>query len=179
MVLLWSFQFPTDVSLQWTCSTKISNALGVGSPQAARLTFYAAMSLATTEALAMSLVIFSCRYVYGYIYSNHIQVVNYVAKIGISVCCNGHITWHPFRLAHSFQINAKWLYNENWALPLKLILDQIRSICESWGLLPPWNSHCCCIGILGTFEGKRPLGWNIDRFLFQASSPAIKTGFTD
>ncbi|XP_045813455.1 protein DETOXIFICATION 14-like [Trifolium pratense] len=62
-------------------SARVSNALGAGYPQAARLSVYAAMTLAVSEAILVSSTIFSSRRVLGYLFSNEQDVVDYVTDM--------------------------------------------------------------------------------------------------
>ncbi|WJX21294.1 Protein DETOXIFICATION 14 [Trifolium repens] len=62
-------------------SARVSNALGAGCPQAARLSVYAAMTLAVFEAILVSSTIFTSRRVLGYIFSNEQDVVDYVTDM--------------------------------------------------------------------------------------------------
>ena len=64
----------------------MSNELGAGKPEAARLAVWAAMFLATTEAVIVSTTLFICRSVLGYAYSNEKQVVNYIAVMAPLIC---------------------------------------------------------------------------------------------
>lgn len=59
-------------------STRVSNALGAGSPQSARVSVSAAMTLAASVAILVSSIIFACRQVLGYVFSNEQDVVDYV-----------------------------------------------------------------------------------------------------
>ncbi|XP_047152739.1 protein DETOXIFICATION 14-like [Vigna umbellata] len=68
-------------SIGSAASTRISNALGAGSPQSARVCVYAAMALATFEAILVSSIIFSCRQILGYVFSNEQDVADYVTNI--------------------------------------------------------------------------------------------------
>ncbi|KAI4352153.1 hypothetical protein L6164_006433 [Bauhinia variegata] len=67
-------------------STRVSNELGGGNPQAARVAVLAAMLLAVIEAVIVSATLFSCRHVLGYAYSNERQVVKYVAVMTPLIC---------------------------------------------------------------------------------------------
>lgn len=67
-------------------STRVSNELGAGKPQAARLAVYAVMSLAIVLALLVSIILFACRHVYGYSFSNEKEVVDYVTSMAPLVC---------------------------------------------------------------------------------------------
>ncbi|CAI8604983.1 unnamed protein product [Vicia faba] len=62
-------------------STRVSNALGAGHPQAARLSVYASMTLAVSEAILVSSTIFASRRIVGYIFSNEQDVVDYVTAM--------------------------------------------------------------------------------------------------
>ncbi|XP_024627304.1 protein DETOXIFICATION 14 isoform X2 [Medicago truncatula] len=62
-------------------SARVSNALGAGCPHAARLSVYAAMAIAVSEAILVSSIIFASRRVLGYIFSNEQDVVDYVTDM--------------------------------------------------------------------------------------------------
>ncbi|KAG2610935.1 protein DETOXIFICATION 16-like [Panicum virgatum] len=62
-------------------STRVSNELGAGRPQAARLAVRVVVFLAVSEGLAMGLILVCVRYVWGHAYSNVPEVVAYVAKM--------------------------------------------------------------------------------------------------
>ncbi|XP_031253282.1 protein DETOXIFICATION 14-like [Pistacia vera] len=62
-------------------STRVSNELGAGNPQTARLAVSAVMVLAVTEAVIVGTTLFCCRNILGYAYSNEKGVVNYVAEL--------------------------------------------------------------------------------------------------
>lgn len=62
-------------------STRISNELGAGHPGAARLAVWVAVVMTVTEALLVGLVLILIRNIWGYAYSNEIEVVKYVAKM--------------------------------------------------------------------------------------------------
>jgi hypothetical protein len=59
----------------------VSNELGAGRPQAARLAVRVVVLLAVSEGLAVGLILVSVRYVWGHAYSNVEEVVTYVAKM--------------------------------------------------------------------------------------------------
>ncbi|XP_044467744.1 protein DETOXIFICATION 14-like [Mangifera indica] len=62
-------------------STRVSNELGAGNPQAARLAVYVAMILSVSEAVIVSTALFCCRYIIGYAYTNDNAVVDYVINL--------------------------------------------------------------------------------------------------
>lgn len=64
----------------------MSNELGAGKPEAARLAVWAAVFLAGTEAVIVSVTLFSCRYVLGYAYTSDKQVVDYIAAMAPLIC---------------------------------------------------------------------------------------------
>ncbi|KAJ4707036.1 Protein DETOXIFICATION [Melia azedarach] len=67
-------------------STRVSNELGAGNPEAARLAVWAAMFLGAVEAVIISTSLFCPRNVLGYAYSNDKQVVNYIAVMAPLIC---------------------------------------------------------------------------------------------
>ncbi|PNX98995.1 MATE efflux family protein 9-like [Trifolium pratense] len=62
-------------------SSRVSNALGAGCAQAARLSVYAAMTVAVSEAILVSSTIFASRHILGYLFSNEQDVVDYVTNM--------------------------------------------------------------------------------------------------
>lgn len=62
-------------------SARVSNALGAGSPQSAQVSAYASMTLAASEALLVSSIIFASRQILGYGFSNDEDVVFYVTNM--------------------------------------------------------------------------------------------------
>ncbi|XP_029128892.1 protein DETOXIFICATION 14-like isoform X2 [Cajanus cajan] len=68
-------------SIGSAASARVSNALGAGNPQAARVSVSAAMALAALEAILVSSIIFSCREVLGYVFSTEQDVVDYVTDM--------------------------------------------------------------------------------------------------
>ncbi|XP_019054836.1 PREDICTED: protein DETOXIFICATION 10-like isoform X2 [Nelumbo nucifera] len=67
-------------------STRVSNELGAGNPQAAQVAVYVVMLLSVTEAVIVSTALFAGRYILGYAYSNEKEVVNYVTKMAPLFC---------------------------------------------------------------------------------------------
>ncbi|KAI3502940.1 hypothetical protein L1887_31350 [Cichorium endivia] len=62
-------------------STRVSNEIGAGNPQAAEVVVRVVMLLAITEAVTISAVIFSCRQYLGNFFSNKMAVVSYVVSM--------------------------------------------------------------------------------------------------
>ncbi|KAK6128485.1 hypothetical protein DH2020_037769 [Rehmannia glutinosa] len=66
--------------------TRVSNELGAGKPKAAQLVLSAVMALSIVEFVTASAVIFFCRYILGYLFSNEKSVVNYVKEMTPFLC---------------------------------------------------------------------------------------------
>ncbi|EYU26990.1 hypothetical protein MIMGU_mgv1a008759mg [Erythranthe guttata] len=66
--------------------TRISNQLGAGKPEGARLSLIALMLLAAIDAIVISASVFASRNVFGYIFSNEKEVVDYVTIMAPLVC---------------------------------------------------------------------------------------------
>nr|CAD1842706.1 unnamed protein product [Ananas comosus var. bracteatus] len=62
-------------------SIRVSNELGAGHPQAARLSVYVVVAIAITEGLIVALATILVRDIWGYLYSNEEEVVKYVSAM--------------------------------------------------------------------------------------------------
>ncbi|KAM7463488.1 hypothetical protein LguiA_031609 [Lonicera macranthoides] len=67
-------------------STRVSNELGAGNPQGARIAVFAVIILAVTETIIVSGTLFASRRVFGYTFSNEKEVVDYVTAMAPLVC---------------------------------------------------------------------------------------------
>ncbi|KAK7836587.1 protein detoxification 12 [Quercus suber] len=67
-------------------STRVSNELGAGNPQAARIAVFAGFSFGVTEACILSTTLFVGRHVFGYSFSNVKEVVDYVTAMAPLIC---------------------------------------------------------------------------------------------
>ncbi|KAK4416454.1 protein DETOXIFICATION 14 [Sesamum alatum] len=67
-------------------STRVSNELGAGKAQAAQLAVYTVLVLSIVEFVITSTVIFCCRYILGYAFSNEKGIVNYVKEMTPFLC---------------------------------------------------------------------------------------------
>lgn len=65
----------------YQCSTRVSNELGAGRPQTARLAVIAAICIVVTEAFLAVTTMISGRHFWGYCYSNEERVVKYVGEM--------------------------------------------------------------------------------------------------
>lgn len=62
-------------------STRVSNELGAGNPQGARLAVCVVLVMAVTEGILVGAVLILIRNIWGYAYSNEVQVVRYLAAM--------------------------------------------------------------------------------------------------
>ena len=69
------------LSLSLSLSTRVSNELGAGRPQAARLAVRVVILLAVAEGFLVGLLSIAVRDVWGYLYTNDEEVVKYFASI--------------------------------------------------------------------------------------------------
>ena len=67
-------------------STRVSNELGAGNPQAARLSVIVVMVIAAMEPIIVSTALFCCRYFFGYLFSNEVEVIDYIREM-IPILC--------------------------------------------------------------------------------------------
>ncbi|PIN26798.1 putative membrane protein, predicted efflux pump [Handroanthus impetiginosus] len=66
--------------------TRVSNELGAGKPQAAQLVLSTVLVLTIVEFLIAATVIFICRYILGYSFSNDKSIVYYVKSMAPFLC---------------------------------------------------------------------------------------------
>nr|GEW59689.1 protein DETOXIFICATION 14-like [Tanacetum cinerariifolium] len=76
-----TLHFTISYGVGAAASTRVSNELGAGNPQRARIAVCMSILLAITEGLIVSLMVFSCRQFLGKVYSNEKPVVSYVASM--------------------------------------------------------------------------------------------------
>jgi hypothetical protein len=68
------------------CSTRVSNVLGAGNPQAAKMAVWAVMVLAITEVIVISTALFFCRHILGYASRSEEDIVKHVADMDPFIC---------------------------------------------------------------------------------------------
>ncbi|CAN6195226.1 unnamed protein product [Urochloa humidicola] len=77
-------------------STRVSNELGAGRPQAARLAVRVVLFLAVAEGLIVGMILVCVRYIWGHAYSDVEEVVRYVARmmlvIAVTIFFDGIMT---------------------------------------------------------------------------------------
>lgn len=74
---VWMIPF----GLSGAVSTRVSNELGAGHPDTARLAVCVVLVMAVTEGILVGSVLILIRNIWGYAYSNEIEVVKYVASM--------------------------------------------------------------------------------------------------
>lgn len=67
-------------------STRVSNALGAGNPKAAIIAVRAVLFLTVLETVIVSSILYASRHVFGYIFSNDQEVVDYVTSMAPLIC---------------------------------------------------------------------------------------------
>lgn len=67
--------------LSGAVSTRVSNELGAGNPQSARLAVYVVLCMTIFESIVVGLVLILIRNAWGYAYSSEIEVVTYLATM--------------------------------------------------------------------------------------------------
>ncbi|KAH9650442.1 protein DETOXIFICATION 12 [Citrus sinensis] len=67
-------------------AVRVSNELGAGNVQRARVAVYAVVFMAVMETIIVSASLFASRRVFGYVFSNEGQVVDYVTTMAPLVC---------------------------------------------------------------------------------------------
>lgn len=67
-------------------STRVSNELGAGKPQAAREAVLSVIVLALADAIVLTSVLFCSRHVLGFAFSHEMEVINSVANIVPLLC---------------------------------------------------------------------------------------------
>ncbi|PPD94102.1 hypothetical protein GOBAR_DD08875 [Gossypium barbadense] len=130
-------------------STRVSNELGAGNPESARVAVKVGMSMAITEAVMVSGALFFSRHIVGYGYSNEKAVVNHVATMAPLLCIS--------LVTDSIQIvlsgvakGCGWQY-----IGAYVNLGAFYLIGLPVGII---------LGFVGHHKWKRPLAWNSSWF---------------
>ncbi|XP_059451240.1 protein DETOXIFICATION 14-like [Corylus avellana] len=69
-----------------TASTRVSNELGAGNPQAAKVAVKAIILVSIAEMVTVSMILFFCRNVLGNAFSKEKEIVDHVADMGPWIC---------------------------------------------------------------------------------------------
>ncbi|KAK6128486.1 hypothetical protein DH2020_037770 [Rehmannia glutinosa] len=81
-----SLHYHVPYSFGAAASTRISNELGAGKPQATRVALYVVLVISIAEFVTTSAVIFGCRYILGYAFSDEKEVADYIKEISPFLC---------------------------------------------------------------------------------------------
>ncbi|KAI3451796.1 hypothetical protein Pfo_008461 [Paulownia fortunei] len=81
-----SLHYHIPYSFGAAASTLVSNELGAGKPEAARVALYAVLVLAVAEFLIAGITIYICRGILGYAFSEEKEVVSYVKEMAPFLC---------------------------------------------------------------------------------------------
>ena len=68
------------------CSTRVSNELGAGNPQAAKTALVAASALGAVEVIIAITILFCSRSILGYAFGNEKELVDYVKDMTLFIC---------------------------------------------------------------------------------------------
>ena len=68
------------------CSTRVSNELGAGNAQAAKMTVKAMMVLVVVEMVIVAMILFFCHRVLGYAFSSKKEIVDRSADMAPLLC---------------------------------------------------------------------------------------------
>lgn len=78
--------YPIAEGLGAAASTRISNELGAGNPLAARRSVFTVIFVVASESIIVSTSLFASRHVFGYVFSNEKEVVDYVTAMAPLLC---------------------------------------------------------------------------------------------
>ncbi|KAE9595181.1 hypothetical protein Lal_00009312 [Lupinus albus] len=81
-----TLHFTISYAIGAATSTRVSNELGAGNPEAVKVAIYASMFLAITEVVIVSGTLFGCRNILGYAYTKDSLIVHYIALITPFLC---------------------------------------------------------------------------------------------
>ncbi|KAF7112882.1 hypothetical protein RHSIM_RhsimUnG0182700 [Rhododendron simsii] len=81
-----TLHFYIPYSFGAAASTRVSNELGAGNPEAARLAVWAVIALDAVEVTIASATLFCCRHILGRAFSNDKEVVDYVTDVAPLLC---------------------------------------------------------------------------------------------
>lgn len=81
-----SLHYHVPYSFGVAASTRVSNELGAGNPQAARLALWMVLLVSVSEFLLASTTFFLCRAILGYAFSDEKEVISYVKDMTPLLC---------------------------------------------------------------------------------------------
>ncbi|GAA0145840.1 transporter [Lithospermum erythrorhizon] len=81
-----SMLYAIPFGLSAAVSTRVSNELGAGNPHGAKMSVVTVMVLAVMEMIILDTILFSSRHVFGYVFSNEMEVIDYVTEMAPLLC---------------------------------------------------------------------------------------------
>ncbi|XP_022141868.1 protein DETOXIFICATION 1-like isoform X2 [Momordica charantia] len=69
-----------------TVSTRVSNELGAGNPEAAKVAVKVVGALGIIESITVSVILFGCRNILGYAFTNDTQIADHIASMWPLIC---------------------------------------------------------------------------------------------
>ncbi|CAA7023689.1 unnamed protein product [Microthlaspi erraticum] len=81
-----NFHYVIPAGVGAAVSTRVSNNLGAGNPQVARVSVFSGLFLWFLESAFFSILLFTTRHIIGYAFSNSKEVVDYVADLYPLLC---------------------------------------------------------------------------------------------
>ncbi|MBA0809160.1 hypothetical protein Gohar_024834 [Gossypium harknessii] len=72
--------FPIPEGIGAAASTRVSNELGADNPRSARIVVFTALLIALLESVTVGAALFFSRHVFGYVFSNDKEVIDYVTN---------------------------------------------------------------------------------------------------
>ncbi|GLJ11089.1 hypothetical protein SUGI_0142640 [Cryptomeria japonica] len=103
-------------------STRVSNELGAGHSNAARLAVYVVLFMIMTEAAMMGCLLFSIRNVWGYAYSNQKEVIDTVASMMPLLAATSLVDRIQTSLSGTLARNYQWRFcTINFTIPDDII----------------------------------------------------------
>ncbi|CAK7344211.1 unnamed protein product, partial [Dovyalis caffra] len=81
-----SLHFYVQCGIAAAGSAQVSNQLGAGNHEAAKMIVRVVLYISLIEAIIVGTILFCCRYVFGYAFSNEKGVVDYVSEVAPLLC---------------------------------------------------------------------------------------------
>ncbi|KAG5614408.1 hypothetical protein H5410_014232 [Solanum commersonii] len=85
-LLIASTHYFLPFSLGAGASTRVSNELGAGNHEAAKMAVRAALTISIADAIISGSIFYCCRHIVGYAFSNEKEVADYISKMAPFLC---------------------------------------------------------------------------------------------
>ena len=104
---------PNFGSCSLTCSIRVSNELGAGNPQVAKLAVYVIVGIAVAEGILVVTVLLSVRKVLGRAFSSDPKIISYAASMIPIVACGNFLDGLQCVLSGSCTLDTTMLLEYN------------------------------------------------------------------